>query len=133
MVWDNLNTHLAAGLKRYEAAHDWLTTVHLPPYAPDLNPVEAVWSPVRRAVFNTAFDTPDDLDRVLRRELRSIQLRPHLIDGCLTAGLLLRRGRRRMPARLLSGCTGRALGGVTRPEWRVPGLRPGRPRCLLGA
>jgi putative transposase len=82
--WDNLNTHLAAGLKRYEAEHDWLTTVRLPPYAPDLNPVEAVWSLVRRAMANTAFDTSDDLDRILRRELRKIQLRPHLVDGCLT-------------------------------------------------
>ncbi len=85
VVWDNLNTHLAVGLKQYEDEHDWLTTVRLPPYAPDLNPVEAVWSLVRRAMANTAFDTPDDLDRTLRRELRRIQLRPHLIDGCLTA------------------------------------------------
>ncbi|MGW7346779.1 IS630 family transposase [Streptomyces sp. NPDC054854] len=85
VVWDNLNTHLTAGLKRYEAEHDWLTTIRLPPYAPDLNPVEALWSLVRRAMANTAFDTPDDLDRTLRRELRRIQLRPHLIDGCLTA------------------------------------------------
>ncbi|WP_323186146.1 hypothetical protein [Streptomyces sp. NBC_00047] len=38
MAWDNLNTHLAAGLKQYEAEHDWLTTVRLPSYAPDLNP-----------------------------------------------------------------------------------------------
>ncbi|MFI8008228.1 transposase [Streptomyces sp. NPDC086010] len=58
VVWDNLNTHLAAGLKRYEAEHDWLTTVRLPPYAPDLNPVEAVWSLVRRAMANTAFTHP---------------------------------------------------------------------------
>ncbi|MEU2718787.1 transposase [Streptomyces sp. NPDC007205] len=85
MVWANLNTHLAAGLKRYEAGHDWLSTVRLPPYAPDLNLVEAVWSLVRRAMANTAFHTPNDLDRRLRRELRRIQLRPHLIDGCLTA------------------------------------------------
>ncbi|MFE9559442.1 transposase [Streptomyces sp. NPDC006703] len=56
VVWDNLSTHLAAGLKQYEAEHDWLTTVRLPPYAPDLNPVEAVWSLVRRAMANTAFD-----------------------------------------------------------------------------
>ncbi|MET9467669.1 transposase [Streptomyces sp. NPDC006544] len=53
-----LNTHLAAGLKRYEAEHNWLTTIRLPAYAPDLNPVEAVWSLVRRATANTAFDTP---------------------------------------------------------------------------
>ncbi|MFG2711952.1 transposase [Streptomyces goshikiensis] len=36
VIWDNLNTHLAAGLKRYEAEHDWLTTIRLPAYAPDL-------------------------------------------------------------------------------------------------
>ncbi len=89
VVWDNLNTHLAAGLKRHEAERDRLTTVRLPPYALDLNPVEAVWSLVRRAGANTAFSTPD-LDRVLRPELRGIQLRPHLIDGCLAAnGLAL--------------------------------------------
>lgn len=75
-VWDNLNTHLAAGLKRYEAEHDWLTTVRLPPYAPDLNPVEAVWSLVRRAMANTAFGRPDDLDHTLRRELHRIPSPP---------------------------------------------------------
>ncbi|MEU0149919.1 transposase [Streptomyces sp. NPDC006288] len=72
----HLNPHLASGLKRYEAEHDWLTTIRLPAYPPDLNPVEAVWSLVRRAMANTAFGTPDDLDRTLRREVRRTQLRP---------------------------------------------------------
>ncbi|WP_323179156.1 transposase [Streptomyces sp. NBC_00320] len=71
-VWDNLSTHLAAGLKQYEAEHDRLATISRPPSAPDLNPGEAVWSLVRRATTNTAFDTPDGLDSVLRRELRRI-------------------------------------------------------------
>ncbi|MFF3404510.1 transposase [Streptomyces sp. NPDC002659] len=84
VVWDNLNTHLAA-LKRYEAEHNWLTTVRFPPYAPDLNPVEGNWSLLRRTMANTAFETPDDLDRTLHRELRGIQNRSHLVDGCLTA------------------------------------------------
>lgn len=44
----------------------------------------------RRAMANTAFGTPDALDRKLRREIRRIQLRPHLSDGCLAAtGLTL--------------------------------------------
>ncbi|MFE9953417.1 hypothetical protein ACFYRJ_39165 [Streptomyces sp. NPDC005531] len=47
--------------------------------------VEGIWSLLRRAMANTAFDTPDDLDRILRRELRRTQLRPNLIDRCLTA------------------------------------------------
>ncbi|MBD2835225.1 transposase [Streptomyces pratensis] len=25
-------------------ARDWLTSYYLPPYAPDLNPVEGIWS-----------------------------------------------------------------------------------------
>ncbi|MFD3586801.1 hypothetical protein [Streptomyces sp. NPDC058683] len=54
-----------------------LTAVRPPPYAPDLNPVEAAgWSLVRRAMVHTASDTSDGLDRTLRRELRKIQLRP---------------------------------------------------------
>ncbi|MER8091677.1 transposase [Streptomyces sp. NPDC094048] len=57
---------MTAGLKRHEAEHDWLTTVRLPPYASDLNPVEGIWSLVRRAMADTASDTPDDLDRILR-------------------------------------------------------------------
>nr|WP_244188249.1 transposase [Streptomyces regalis] len=85
VVRDNLNTGLAAGLKRYEAEHDWLTTVRLPPYAPDLNPVEALWSLVRRAMANTAFGTSDHLDRVLRRELRRMKTSVASATGGRTA------------------------------------------------
>jgi transposase len=44
LIWDNLNTHRAAGMREYAAAHDCLTIVQLPSYAPDLNPVEGIWS-----------------------------------------------------------------------------------------
>lgn len=44
LIWDNLNTHRAAGMREYAGAHDWLTIVQLPSYAPDLNPVEGIWS-----------------------------------------------------------------------------------------
>ncbi|KJY42379.1 DDE endonuclease [Streptomyces sp. NRRL B-1568] len=91
VVWDNLNTHLTAGMKRYAAEHDWLTVFQLPSYAPNLNPVESVWSLLRRGpTANVAFEDPEHLARTFRRGLRHIQLRSHLIDGCLTAtGLTL--------------------------------------------
>lgn len=83
LVWDNLNTHLPVGMKQYAAKHDWLTVFQLPPYAPDLNPVEGIWSLLRRGpTANTAFTDPDHLTRTLRRGLRHIPLRPALIDGC---------------------------------------------------
>lgn len=36
----DFTTHLTAGMRRYIADSDWLTVHQLPPYAPDLNPVE---------------------------------------------------------------------------------------------
>ncbi len=84
LIWDNLNVHRAAGMREYAAAHDWLTVVQLPSYAPDLNPVEGIWSLLRRGpLANTAFTDAEHLERTLRHGLRHIQLRPDLIDGCL--------------------------------------------------
>lgn len=49
-----------------------------------LNPVEGIWSLLRRGLLaNTAFTDDEHLERTLRRGLRHIQLRPDLIDGCL--------------------------------------------------
>jgi len=90
VVWDNLNTHRTAGMKQYAADHDWLTVFQLPSYAPDLNPGEGIWSLIRRGwMANTAFTDPEHLAETLRRGLRHIQVRPHLINGCLTETRLL--------------------------------------------
>ncbi|WP_179203160.1 transposase, partial [Streptomyces griseiscabiei] len=71
--------------------HDWITCYFLPAYAPDLNPVEGIWSLLRRSSqANTAFTDPDHLMRTLRQGLRQIQYRSNLVDGCLTeTGLTL--------------------------------------------
>jgi len=80
----DFTTHRAAGMREYAAAHDWLTIIQLPSYAPDLNPVEGIWSLLRRGpLANTAFTDDEHLERTLRRGLRHIQLQPDLIDGCL--------------------------------------------------
>ncbi|WEB45560.1 transposase [Streptomyces yunnanensis] len=85
LIWDNLNTHLTAGMREYIAEHDWRTVFQLPPYAPDLNHVEGIWSLLRRGpLANVAFADNEHLVRTLRRGLRQIQYRPHLINACLT-------------------------------------------------
>ncbi len=85
VVWDNLNVHRSSQLRQYATEHDWLTIVQLPTYAPDLNPVEGIWSLLRRAATaNVVFTDRDHLVRVVRSGMRHIQRRPHLIDGCLT-------------------------------------------------
>ncbi|WP_406447755.1 transposase [Streptomyces sp. NBC_00876] len=81
---DNVNVHKAAGLREFPASRDWLTIYYLPPYAPDLNPVEGIWSLLRRGrLSNVAFSTPEHLVQRIRLGLRHIQYRSHLIDGCL--------------------------------------------------
>ncbi len=42
LIWDNFNTHRAAGMRKYADEHDWLTIIQLPPYAPALNPIEGI-------------------------------------------------------------------------------------------
>ncbi|MEU9959728.1 transposase [Streptomyces sp. NPDC050982] len=89
LVWDNLDVHLAAGMRQFIAGRDWLTVYQLPSYAPDLNPVEGIWSLLRRVwLSNTTFTTPDHLFQTIRHGLRTIQYRTHLIDGCLTGTAL---------------------------------------------
>ncbi len=77
LVWDNVNVHLDARLRAFIDAHDWITAFQLPSHAPGLNPVEGVWSLIRRsAQCNTAFSAPEHLIRSLRRTLREMQYRP---------------------------------------------------------
>ncbi|MEZ3181314.1 transposase [Streptomyces pimonensis] len=86
LIRDNLNVHLDTRLRAFTDTHDWITAYQLPPYAPDLNPVEGIWSPVRRTGRNnTAFTDPDHLMHVPRRTLRELQYRSETIDGCLAA------------------------------------------------
>jgi hypothetical protein len=54
VVWDNLNTHVSAAMTELVAARDWLTVDRLPPYAHELNPVELVWSHLKRSLANLA-------------------------------------------------------------------------------
>jgi transposase len=91
LIWDNLNVHRDKRLRSFIDGHDWITSFQLPSYAPDLNPVEGIWSLVRRSgQCNTAFTGPDHLIRALRTRLREIQYRSDLLDGCLAAtGLTL--------------------------------------------
>ncbi|MEY9873284.1 transposase [Streptacidiphilus sp. MAP12-33] len=91
LVWDNLNVHRDRRLRAFIDAHDWITVHYLPAYTPQLNPVEGIWSLLRRRCqTNTDFTDPAHLMRALRRGLRQVQYRPDIIDGCLAGtGLTL--------------------------------------------
>lgn len=90
-VWDNLNVHRTGELTDFIAQNEsWLRVFSLPSYAPDLNPAEGVWSLLKRSLANFAAANLDHLARVMKRTLKKIQYRPHVLEGCLAeTGLTL--------------------------------------------
>jgi putative transposase len=62
---------------------DWLTVFRLPPYAPELNPVEPVWSNLKRSLANLVKQDISQLTALVKTRLRRMQYRPGLLDGFL--------------------------------------------------
>ena len=83
LVWDNLNTHVSRVMRELVAARDWLTVFQLPPYASELNPVEAVWSHLKRSLTNLVKQDIDQLTILVKTRLRRMQYRTGLLDGFL--------------------------------------------------
>ena len=63
VVWDGLNTHTSHAMRELIAARTWLTVFQLPAYAPELNPVEPVWSHLKRSLANLAKPQHQRADR----------------------------------------------------------------------
>jgi transposase len=83
LVWDNLNTHVSRAMRELVAARDWLTVYQLPAYASELNPVESVWSHLKRSLANLAKHDLAQLTALAKSRLKRMQYRPGLIDGFL--------------------------------------------------
>jgi putative transposase len=84
-VWDNLNIHVSAAMADLVAARDWLIVYRLPPYAYELNPVELVWSHLKRSLANLAKRNLSQLTALVKTRLKRMQYRPGLLDGFLAS------------------------------------------------
>ena len=83
LVRDNLNTHVSRAMRELIAARAWLTVFQLPPYASELNPVEAVWSNLKRSLANLTKQNIGQLTALVKTRLRPMQYRAGLLDGFL--------------------------------------------------
>jgi transposase len=59
-ILDNLSSHKVAGVKEASAAAG-ATVLYLPPYAPDLNPIEKLFSKLKALLRKAAKRSTDDL------------------------------------------------------------------------
>jgi transposase len=80
LLWDGLPAHrslaMAAWLRRQRS---WLVVERLPAYAPELNPVEALWSSLKGVeLANLAGDTLQDVIAAAERGIHRIRGTHHL-------------------------------------------------------
>src|SRR5580700_1301009 len=83
IVWDRLPAHRSRLVQDFIAElQGWIATVYLPPYAPELNPVEYIWGYWKQHELPNV--CPKDfwqLSEAARRTLRRMRRRPRLITA----------------------------------------------------
>lgn len=92
LIWDGLPAHRSKAMTAFLAEQtDWLTVERLPGYAPDLNPVEALWSSVKGVeLANLCPDTIDEAITLARNGIDRIRANQQLTHSFLHhAGLSL--------------------------------------------
>lgn len=68
VIWDRINSHRSRYVNRFLAAHRRLHVEFLPPYAPELNPVERFWEHGKcHELANHGLDELSELRRRVRR------------------------------------------------------------------
>ena len=71
VVMDNLSSHKVAGVReRIEAAGAQL--LYLPPYSPDLNPIEKAWSKLKQLLRSVKARSKEALDKAISELLPQI-------------------------------------------------------------
>jgi transposase len=86
LVWDRSNTHRAKVVSRFFAEHGGWEAASFPAYAPELNPVEALWAWLKtNPLANWAPPDVHVLGTTARYHTRMIRKRPGLLKSFLTA------------------------------------------------
>lgn len=83
VIWDNASIHRGAPVKELCSRYPRLHLVALPPYAPELNADEGVWSLAKATLANGRPDTIDELDAHLDEVLEQLGRSPSKLRSCI--------------------------------------------------
>lgn len=91
LLWDAIRIHLGQHVSDYLASHRRVVVEPLPPYAPELNPVDYVWSYAKYGRLpNYCPSSLSELRNRITAEFRRLQKQPELIKALFRrAGLPL--------------------------------------------
>lgn len=71
VVMDNLSAHKVVGIRELIQARG-AQLLYLPPYSPDLNPIEKAWSKFKQFLRAAKARTPDALEQAVAEALQTI-------------------------------------------------------------
>jgi len=83
LIWDNAPSHKSQTVKEYLQAQEednpriWIANI--PPYSPELNPIEQLWGYLKKKLANQFFKTTKELKAAVLKELNVIQQDKKLI------------------------------------------------------
>ncbi len=83
LVWDNASSHKSKTVKEYLDSQNidnpaiWLENI--PPYSPELNPIEQLWGYLKKKLSNHFFYNTSDLKKAVVQELEIIKKNKKLI------------------------------------------------------
>jgi transposase len=85
LIWDRLNAHRSHETMQFLLTkRPRLQTYFLPPYAPELNPVEQIWGYLKmNPLVNYPLYDVSSLAHETRRYIRSVQCNPGLLQSFL--------------------------------------------------
>ena len=85
LIWDGLPAHKARKVREYiHSQKKWLRIERYPAYAPELSPVEFIWSPLKnKDLANIPPRGLRHLKRMVRRGFRRIESDKTLLKNCL--------------------------------------------------
>lgn len=85
IIWDNAPSHKSKTVKNYLAMQNrknpkiWLANI--PPYSPELNPIELLWGYLKNKLANQFFKTTKQLKQAVINELTLIKKNKKLIQS----------------------------------------------------
>ncbi|MBN8474946.1 IS630 family transposase [Sulfuritalea sp.] len=83
IIWDGAAIHRSRKVSAWlEELNGHIAVARLPAYAPELNPVEAIWAYLKKhEIANLCLDTIGEVGQFARNRLKSMQRRPTLITA----------------------------------------------------
>jgi transposase len=83
VIWDGGKIHRSKEVKEFLSGQPRLHVYRFPGYAPELNPIEQVWTHGKRDLSNSVHETRADMGHHLRRSLGRVRGSQRLLRSCI--------------------------------------------------